>query len=179
MKARNTLLTLALGALIAGPALAQGNPGAGKTTMGRDGFLWQTDIDLAKEELKEFQAELDRMTEEEWMAAALAWVSFDYAEERQLMVDDSYRVDAVDPGKKAEVEEITFDPPTWGIAWSKKSPRKLVLTLTDDQSTEIDCALGAAEKLRSGFMGIFLRDNIVVCMPRGPFSGSDDEEPAA
>ena len=91
---------------------------------------------------------------------------------------DSSRVAKVDPGKKAEVEEFTVDPPTWGIAWGKKAPRSLKLILTDTNSTQIECPLAARTKMEAGFMGVFVLENAIVCLPRAPFPEAGDEEPA-
>ena len=135
--------------------------------------MWQTDIELAKEALKEYEVGLQRMNRDEWMEEALAWVAYGFAESR-LLVDDSYRVAGVDPGKRAEVEEGDTEPPTWGIAWGKKKPKELDLILTDTDSTVVRCSMGAIEQFESGYLGIFVREGVILCMPRGPFDEGGD-----
>ncbi len=162
------LLMMTLAAL---PVLAQagGSRGSGSVPFGSRGYRWQTDIQLAKEELKEYESGLQRMGRDEWMAQALAWVTYDYGTDKRLAVDESYRVAGLDPGKKAEIEEGETDPPTWNIAWGKRGPKSLELTLTDTEATKVDCSLGTAEKLGKGYLGIFVREGVIVCLARGPF----------
>lgn len=150
-------------------AQASGSRGSGSVPFGSRGYAWQTDIQLAKEELQEFEIGLQRMDRDQWMAEVLAWVTYDYAAEKRLAVDESYRIASLDPGKKAETVPGETDPPTWDIAWGKKGPKDLELTLTDTESTTVLCSLGAAEKLGKGYLGIFVRDGVVLCMARGPF----------
>lgn len=181
MRSTKVTLTLALMTLVTLPLWAQGaggNPGGGNVGMGRHGATWQTDIRNAKESLAKFEAELLRMSQEEWMKAALAWVEYGFSEENQLTVEDSKRVAMVDPGKKAEVEELTINPPTWGIAWGKKAPRVLKLVLTDVNGTAVECPLAAKKKMEAGYLGVFLGENGVVCVPHEPFPESEDDEPA-
>ncbi|MFQ5527855.1 MAG: hypothetical protein ACE5GX_16555 [Thermoanaerobaculia bacterium] len=179
MRSTKVTLALALMALMALPVLAQGNRGgSGNLGMGRQGAQWQTDIRNAKEEQAKLEAELLRLSEEEWMNKALAWVEYDFAGENQLTVEDSRRVAMVDPGKKAEVEELTINPPTWGIAWGRKPPRFLKLVLTDVNGTTVECPLAARKKMDAGFLGVFVGQNGVLCVPHEPFPKSEDEEPA-
>ena len=168
------LVTLTFSAL---PLLAQagGGRGSGTVPLGSRGYRWQTDIQLAKEELREFEVGLQRMGRDEWMAEALAWVTYDYAEEKRLAVDESYRVATVDPGKKAEVEEGDTDPPTWDIAWGKKAgPKEIELTLTDTDATRVGCKMATAERLGRGYLGIFVREGVIVCLARGPFDDGEE-----
>ncbi len=179
MRSTRVILVSTLMVLMTLPLWAQRPGDTGNVGVGREGAMWQTEIDIAKDELAEFEAELSRMAHEEWMEIALAWIEYGYSEDRRIDVEDSHRVALVDPGKKAEVEELTIDPPTWGIAWGKKAPRSLKLVLTDTNRTAVECALAAKKKMEAGYMGVFLRENSVVCLPRGPFSESDEDEPAS
>lgn len=167
------LLTLALTAL---PVLAQtgGGRGSGSVPLGSRGYRWQTDIQLAKEELQEYEIGLQRLGRDEWMAEVLAWVTYDYAEAKKLAVDESYRVADLDPGKKAEIEPAETDPPTWSIAWGKKGPKAIELVLTDTEATRVNCPMATAEKLGKGYLGIFVREGVIVCMARGPFEDGEE-----
>ena len=182
MRFTKVATVLALMTFLTLPLWAQGgggNPGSGNVGMGRRGAVWQTDIRNAKEELAKFEAELLRMGENEWKQTSMAWIAYDFSAQNQIRVEDSYRVAAVDPGKKAEVEEITIDPPTWGIAWGRKPPRTLKLVLTDINGTTVDCALPSQKKLGGGYIGIFLREDSIECLSRAPFPESGDQQPAS
>lgn len=167
------LVTLCLTAL---PLLAQagGDRGSGSVPFGSRGYGWQTDIQLAKEELEAYETDLQRMGRDQWMAEVLAWVTYDYSEEKRLEVDESYRVADLDPGRKAEVEQVETDPPTWGIAWGRKGPKAIELTLTDTDSTQVNCQMGTAERLGRGYIGVFQREGVLLCLARGPFEDGED-----
>ncbi len=152
--------------LVAVPLVAQDS---GSVPMGRAGFQWQTEQRIEQEALDALIAKLDRMEREEWMAAALAWITYDFPAEGRLTIDDSYRVAGIDAGKKGEVQPGGADPPTWGIAWGRKAPKDLELTLTDVNSTKVTCELARAEKLRSGYFGIFQHEGLLLCLAREGF----------
>lgn len=157
------------------PVLAQpGGRDSGSVPFGRRGYAWQTEQQLEKEELQAFEVGLQRLSRDEWMGEVLAWVTYDYSAEKRLAVDESYRVASLDPGRKAEVEEGDTDPPTWDVAWGKRSPREIELTLTDTDSTQVNCKMGTAEKFGKGYMGIFLKDGVILCMARGPFDEAEE-----
>lgn len=176
MRAWKTSTLLLILTLTALPVLAQagGGRGSGSVPFGSRGYAWQTDIQLAKEELKEYETGLQRMGRDEWMAEVLAWVTYDYAEDKRLAVAESYRVADLDPGKKAEIEAGETDPPTWDIAWGKKGPKAVELVLTDTDSTRVNCPLATAEQLGKGYIGVFVRDGVIVCLARGPFDDGED-----
>lgn len=167
------LLTFTLAAL---PVLAQpgGGRGSGSVPLGSRGYAWQTDIQLAKEELQEFESGLQQLGRDEWMAEVVAWVAYDYATENRLAMDESYRVANIDPGKKAEVEAGETEPPTWDIAWGKKKPKAIDLILSDTDSTTVNCPMGTAEKLGKGYIGVFVREGVIVCLARGPFDDAEE-----
>ena len=176
MRARRISSLLITMTLVALPVLAQagGSRGSGSVPFGSRGYAWQTDIQLAKEELQEYEIGLQRMSRDEWMAEVVAWVTYDYAEEKMLAVAESYRVGSLDPGKKAEVMSGDTDPPTWDIAWGKKKPKAIDLTLTDTEATTVNCPMATAEKLGKGYLGIFVREGVIVCLARGPFEDGED-----
>lgn len=160
------------------PAEAQRTDGT-NVGIGRQGAGWQTQMRNQQDAIKKLETDLAKLDRDGWTEKALAWIEYDFSADNGITVADSDRVADLDPGKKAEVEQLTWDPPTWGVSWTKKPPRMLKLVLTDTAATKIDCTLNAKKKMDGGYMGIFLLDEAIVCLIREPFPESDDGEPAA
>ncbi len=159
-------LTLGLG--LAGTASAQGGD-PGPTPLGREGFMWQTDIDLAKEELAQFAAELEGVSLEEWKAGAAAWVEVSREEADPLIeVPSSFHVGSLD-AERAEVEiDDPYDPaPRWEIRYESKVPRDLTLVLSDTNSTRVTCPLRTTlESSPRAYLGVFVRGPVIECFAR-------------
>lgn len=169
-----TSVALAAAALPCAPiALAQGVGGADKgyTPMGRRGYEWQAEMELAKEELKRFEAQLAALSADEWRARSIAWLEFAIEPSaRRIQLPASFHVGEVDPGKRAEIEvtsEYDALDPTWAIAYPKKAPRELRLVMTDEASTAVTCPIGeAVDRAVPGSLGIFVHDTTLVCLFR-------------
>lgn len=178
---RHTLITTALLVFAAASLAAQGGDrGSGATPMGSRGFMWQTDIQLAKEALKELEAQLDRMPEEEWKSTSIAWFEIQVQEgERRISVPQTFHVGDIDAGKRAEVERGGEEwEPTFDIAYPKKLPKALEITMTDDDSTRVECPLGDAAKGQRGLLGVFIHESALLCVFREAETGEGDEAPA-
>lgn len=162
---------LAVAALAVAPARAQDQ---GDAPNWRDGAVWQTEVDLAREALREMEAELVALELEEWKDRSVAWIEISSASdggEEYLAVPASWHVGGLDAGRKVEVElESEYDPePKWELRYGKKQPRSLTLVLTDEQDTRVDCALADLMKESpSGYLGIFVHteSSTVHCVPR-------------
>lgn len=161
-------LSLALGLASTAPAQVGGGD-AGPTPVGREGFMWQTEIDLAKEELAQFAADLERASLEEWKAGAAAWVEVSRAEAEQLIsVPSSFHVGSLD-AERAEVEvDDPYDPaPRWEIRYESKLPRELTLVLTDTDTTRVTCPLRTTlESSPRAYLGVFARGEVIECFAR-------------
>lgn len=162
---------LALAALVAGPTRSQDQ---GNAPNFRNGAVWQTEIDLAKEAVRELQAEVDAMDLDEWKDRSVAWIEITptaESDEEYLAVPASWHVGGLDAGRKVEVElESEYDPqPKWQLHYGKKQPRTLTLVLTDDEGTRVDCSLSDLMKQGDGgYLGVFVHTEsaTIHCIPR-------------
>jgi len=162
---------LTLGVLTVAPARAQDQ---GDAPNWRDGAVWQTEVDLAREALREMEAELVALELDEWKDRSVAWIEISSASEggeEYLAIPSSWHVGGLDAGRKVEVElESEYDPePKWQLRYGKKQPRSLTLVLTDEQGTRVDCSLATLMKeSSSGHLGVFVHteSTTVHCVPR-------------
>lgn len=175
MNGTSTILWIATSVLLTTAPLSAQGPGGGATTsdvpMGRTGFQWQTEQALEREALAELEAEMDSWTEQEWLDKALAWIAFDSSTSGRISVDDSFRVGGLEAGKKIDVSLIDDEPMVWEITYDKKPPKDLELILTDDATTHVGCNLRSAMDLSKGYLGVFMHDGILLCMPRAESGG--------
>lgn len=163
---RTPVIALAVSfVLVALPLSAQPTRDPGETPLGARGFEWQTEQQLAKEALAQLEAKLEGLDEEGWKREALAWIAFDNTDSGKMAVDDSFRVGDLS-GKKADIALIDDEPMIWEISYSKKLPKELQLTLTDQNKTEVQCDLGAASKMSSGHLGVFMHEGVLHCLSR-------------
>lgn len=162
---------LAWTALTAVPARGQDQ---GNAPNWRDGAVWQSEIDLAKEVLREMEAELSGLDLDAWKDRSVAWIEIAAAADggaEYLAVPSSWHVGGLDAGRKVEVElESEYDPePKWQLRYDKKRPRSVTLVLTDEQATRVDCSLvELVEGAATGHLGVFVHaeSNTVHCVPR-------------
>lgn len=180
-------------ACLAGLLLLWTVPAIGQT--GRAGATWQTDIDLEKEKRIAFLAENERLSPEDWRAAALATVSFSLGGGELVLRELARVTDAVadkkavteksgGPVEPAEVEkddgvedyfgielgseeQARPQEEVWTVRFGKKPPRTLKLTLTDIHSTEVSCSINDLEAVGSGTIGIFQNEYVLLCVARG------------
>lgn len=174
---RTWILALSAALLLTAlPALGQGREGAGTTNMGRGRTTWLTDAELATEEQKAFIANLDRMPLAEWKETSVAWLVIEVdKDDRRIHLPETYHVGEVTPNKRAEVERGGAEwEPAFEIAFPKKPPTELEVTLTDVNSTKVTCRLGDAVKGEQGMLGVFVHEATLLCVFRP--AGEEGEE---
>lgn len=144
----------------AGPLLAQ-------RPWGSRGFSWQPEIRLAQEELAALQADLDRLSDEEWRQRSLAWLEVEAEAEGRVVVSRSWRVADLFFKKKAQIRPLEPQPPTerWEIRFEAKPQRTMALEMTDVDRTRVACPLG---KLLAGggALGVFQHEGVLLCLAR-------------
>lgn len=146
------------------PALAQEGFSAG--TMGRAGYQWQTQQDLARERLEGLLAELEELSLEEWKERTLAWIELDgLAEGEGTAIPASHRVASVE-ARRGTVQPLEESRGAWRIVYSRKPPKTLRLTMTDLDATEVKCPLRAALDEGARHLGVFFVDSVLHCFHR-------------
>ncbi len=153
------------------PAVARAQKGGdpGFTPIGRRGYEWETKQNLEKEQLKQMEAELNALSEEDWKTQALAWIDLaPGAAEDQVAVPGSNRVAGIEV-KKAEVQAAPDTEGSWTIAWSKrKAPYDMTLVLTDVAATKVECPLRSTVEDQDVALGVFQNEKtgVLLCVPR-------------
>lgn len=139
---------------------------------GRRGFTWQPEIQLAQEELARLQADLDRLSRDEWRARALAWIEIERPEDRRLIVTESWRVGGLEFKKKARVRALDEQdvPSTWEVVFDGEPQRKLAVVMTDVDTTRVICSLGSLPD-GGGALGVFQHGGVLLCLARQPEAG--------
>lgn len=166
------ILLAVLATASARPASAQGRTGgSGPTPLGREGAIWQTDQALSLEAMKEFNAGLAGLSDDEWREQAIAWLRLDIdeegGEEWQVRIEGAHRVGSVDAGKKTQVDTGPGGLLPWIVSGSKKLPRSLSVILTDVDSTEVKCLLRGEAPQGAANLGVFVLEGQLVCAYRG------------
>lgn len=156
-----------LAVLVLLPAVVRAQGGADTPTpLGRQGAFWDADMQIEKEQLAEFEAELAVLTLDEWREQAVAWADVaTRLEEREIDIPISFHVLDVDAGKRAEVELDPLDE-GWYIAFGKKPPKDIDLILSDNNSTRVTCSLADVPPLAEGIFGVFVLETRVLCYYR-------------
>ena len=157
--------------LLALPLAAQSlTPGADRRNdgdLGRTGFQWQGEQGMELAALRDMEAQLGRLSETEWKEKAVAWMVFEMDEPRSLRIPEAFHIGELDAGESSDVVPTRSRKPGWDLSFSGKAPRELRITLTDVNSTEVSCPLRPVlKKSDRGFLGVFVRDGVVVCLPR-------------
>lgn len=144
--------------------------------MGRQGFTWQTEIQLAREELAQLQADLDRLSREAWNKRSLAWLQVEIpgdagSGDRRLRVSESWRVRDLLFKKKTKVRALDEGdaPSRWEVEFAGKPQRKLGVVMTDGDGTRVVCPLGEVLE-GGGALGVFRHAGVLVCFARQPES---------
>jgi len=144
------------------------------TPLGRQGALWDADMQIEKEQMAQFVAGLEALSDEEWREQSIAWAELHMrVAERRIDVPRSFHVLQVDAGKRAEVEVDPLDE-AWYIAFAKKVPKEIDLILTDTRSTRVNCPLSDVPDDAVGHLGIFVLETRVLCF----FRKMEEESPA-
>jgi hypothetical protein len=156
-----------LAVLVLLPAVVRAQGGADTPTpLGRQGALWDSDMQIAKAQLAEFEAGLAALTLDEWREQAVAWAEVaTRLEEREIDIPVSFHVLNVDAGKRAEVELDPLDE-GWYIAFGTKAPKEIDLILSDKSSTRVSCSLADLPPLAEGLFGVFVLETRVFCYYR-------------
>ncbi|MDX1504059.1 MAG: hypothetical protein R3325_16995, partial [Thermoanaerobaculia bacterium] len=98
---------------------------------------------------------------------------------RRITLPKTYHVGSVSAGKRAEVEQGGAEwEPSFQIAFSKRAPKEIELTMTDMAATKVACPLGEAVKSGEGLLGVFLHDNALHCLFREESVEVEDTAPA-
>jgi len=148
------------------PAAASAQRGDTPTPLGRSGAFWDADMQIAKEQLAEFEAGLAALSDAEWRDQSVAWADVELRlADRRISVPRSFHVADVDAGKRAEVEADILDE-AWYIAFPKKAPKEIELILTDNSATRVSCPLPEAPEEADGTLGIFVLETRIFCFFR-------------
>ena len=109
---------------------------------------------------------MERLSEPEWKQLALAWLAFELQGRESMSVSASFHIDQLGAGKKADVRRQDEVGPTFEIAFGRRPPKELELTMTDTAKTQVDCNLAGALKFESGLLGVFQHDGVLLCHSR-------------
>lgn len=135
-------------------------------TIGRDGYEWQTKQSLENEKLKQWTTELEALSLEEWKTKTIAWLELrPDGEGGSLAVPASYHVGSLQV-KKAEVGALDEEGAWTIVPPKRKLPREMIVVLTDQDSTQVECPLRSVADKGPGLLGVFLYDGILRCLPR-------------
>ena len=172
MKILNFALLLTICAAAA--AVAQGDRGANTTpTSNSTTFSWQQQQRQAEELKEKYASQIADLSDAEWRETALAMMEFEAGQD-DLLFTDVVRIGGAIADKKAVTEHGTThseDSPSWVVRFGKKTPRKLTLTLTDPNSTEVQCKVAELLQTGEGYVGVFLVDAVLMCVTRSTAIG--------
>ena len=155
------------GAIVLAALLAA--PVADAQVWGRRGFSWQPEIQLERDEMAKLEADLDRLSREEWRAEALAWLELEWPAPDRLAVTESDRVAGLDFRKRVEIRVVGADelPSRWEVAFSRKPQRRMAVVMTDVDDTRVSCGLGELFP-GGGALGVFQHQGYLLCLSREP-----------
>jgi hypothetical protein len=168
-----SIAALVLVALVPAGLAAQGASDT-PTPLGRQGALWDADMQIEKEQMAKFVAGLEALSQDEWKEQSVAWAELHMrVAERRIDLPRAFHVLDVDAGKRAEVEVDPLDE-AWYVAFGKKAPKEIDLILTDSRSTRVNCPLSDVPDDAQGHLGIFVLETRVLCF----FREMEEEPPA-
>ena len=154
-------------ALCATAAVAQDRSNTSTSRPNTSNFGWQEQERQAEEMKAKYLLQLAELSAAEWQRTALASVKFESGAE-ELRFTDAIRIGRAEADKKAKTEA---EDGAWRVRFGKKTPQTLTLTLTDPNSTQVECAVDELLETGSGSVGVFVVEALLVCTTRAADAG--------